>query len=89
MINLNTLCLNKTRAFPASLAYHNNLNRTYSFPASSSTYHNNLNKTRAFSTSTFYNSNLKNFKPVIVYANSDLQKLQVIQENKGKCRIYR
>ena len=27
--------------------------------------------------------------PIIKYANADLDKLQVLKENKGKCGVYR
>jgi len=45
-----------------------------------------LPKTRAY-TSAADNSN--KFKPAVVYANADIQKMQIIKENKGRCGIYR
>lgn len=45
-----------------------------------------LNKTRSFST---YRDNSNKLNPAVVYTNADIQKMQIIQENKGRCGIYR
>jgi hypothetical protein len=42
--------------------------------------------TRAFSTG---HDNSNKFKPAVVYTNADVQKMKIIQENKGRCGIYR
>lgn len=44
------------------------------------------NKTRSFSTD---RGNSNKFKPAVVYANADTQKMQIIQENKGRSGVYR
>jgi hypothetical protein len=31
----------------------------------------------------------KKFKPAVVYANADTQKMQIIKENKGRSGVYR
>jgi hypothetical protein len=37
----------------------------------------------------FYSTKPYNIVPVVVYKNADLDKLQILQENKGKCGVYR
>jgi hypothetical protein len=46
-----------------------------------------------FSTSSSQKNNINNkleeLKPIITYFNADTQKMQILQENKGKSGIYR
>ncbi|MDB5716325.1 MAG: Double-motif homing endonuclease [Sphingomonadales bacterium] len=48
--------------------------------------HPYLNKTRAFSTD---RDNSNKFKPAVVYANADIQKMEIVQGNKGRSGVYR
>ena len=38
--------------------------------------------------STTSSNNQKNIIPVVVYANADIQKLDILKDNKGKSGIY-
>jgi hypothetical protein len=39
--------------------------------------------------STLAGDNSNNLNPAVIYENSDIQKDQILQENKGKCGVYR
>ena len=50
-------------------------------------FHSENHAIRSFSTTSFLNTNNKN--PVVIYPNSDYQKLDILRDNKNKSGIYR